>query len=160
FNKDGCTILNNKNEIVVHCEQNNGVYKFENVDSVASVLLAKDETDAMLWHRRLGHLNFESMKKMRDGIVKGVTFHDNSTINIKNCETCAMGKQTRRKFAKSERTSKNILDLVHSDLMGPMENLSIGKAKYILTFVDDYSRKVFVYFLKSKDEVFEKIVYF
>lgn len=49
-----------------------------------------------------------------------------------------------------------MLDLIHSDLCGPMENTSIGGAKYFLIFINDISRKVFVYFLRSKSEVLKR----
>lgn len=57
-------------------------------------------------------------------------------------------------------TSPNILDFVHSDLVGLMESKSIGGARYILTFIDDYSRKIFVYFIKEKSEVLNKFIEF
>lgn len=56
--------------------------------------------------------------------------------------------------------SKNILDLVHADLCGDMEEKSIGGTRYFLTFIDDFSRKVFIYFLKTKSEVWHKFIEF
>ena len=49
---------------------------------------------------------------------------------------------TRVKFNTSTHTSKGILDYVHSDLWGPYRKPSLGGAQYILTIIDDYSRKV------------------
>lgn len=49
---------------------------------------------------------------------------------------------------------------MHTDLNGPMENRSIGDARYILTFIDDHSRKIFVYFLREKSEVFDRFIEF
>lgn len=130
------------------------MYKFR--ASTGKCLAANEQPNSMLWHRRLGHLNFQSMCKMRDGAVLGINFDDN-LVKLKNCETCAAGKQCRFPFTKNDKTSSRVLELVHSDLCGPMETQSIGKAKYILTFVDDYSRKTLCYFLNSKEIVFEKI---
>lgn len=59
-------------------------------------------------------------------------------------------------FGSNGTRATKILELIHSDLAGPMENPSIGKAKYLLTFIDDFSHKTFVYFLKTKGEVFSK----
>lgn len=151
FDSKGCTIRNADNEIVAMCESSNGVYKLQSNDSVC--LKTNHTVSSFTWHRRLGHINLQSMKKMRDGAVDGLNFNE-ECAEIQNCETCAYGKQTRLPFARSERHSENVLDLIHSDLMGPMETISIGKSRYILSFVDDYSRKVFLYFLKEKSEVF------
>jgi hypothetical protein len=76
---------------------------------------------------------------------------------IKNCVACAKGKQSHLQFkSKDNGLSKNLLDLIHSDLMGPMETKSIGGARYILSFIDNHSKKVFVYLLKQKTEAIEK----
>lgn len=78
--------------------------------------------------------------------VSGINFNDDDA-EIKNCETCVRGQQTREKFEKSDSKTNEILELIHSDLMGPMETPSMrgGGAKYILIFLDDFSRKVFVF---------------
>lgn len=111
-----------------------------------------------LWHRRLAHLNARSMHLMKSGMVNGMNF-DNS--QYKSCETCVKGKQTRLPFPKkSENRSKEILGLVHTDLCGPMPCASYGGSRYFLLFTDDFSRKTFVYFLKSKGEVFECFIKF
>lgn len=157
FDANGCTIKNDKNEIVATCKPKNGVYKFHGADGVC--LLSKEKTSALTWHRRLGHINFQSMKKMRDGAVDGINFADDDT-EIKKCETCAYGKQHRQPFKSSETQTSNILEIIHSDLMGPMETQSIGHARYILTFIDDFSKKVFTFYLKSKSEALHKFMDF
>lgn len=111
-----------------------------------------------LWHRRLAHLNSRSMHLMKSGMVIGINY-DNT--HYKSCETCVKGKQTRLPFPKkSENRSKEILGLVHTDLCGPMQCASYGGCRYFLLFTDDFTRKSFVYFLKSKDEVFESFIKF
>jgi len=68
-----------------------------------------------------------------------------------------MGKNTRKPFTSSDTRSKEILDLIHSDVCGPMSNKSLGGHQYYVTFIDDHSRKTWLdYLLKTKDEVFEK----
>ena len=71
------------------------------------------------------------------------------------CEGCALGKHHRDSFpiGKAWRASSP-LQLVHSDLCGPMNTTSNGGNRYFLTFIDDCSRKTWVYFLKEKSEVF------
>jgi len=73
------------------------------------------------------------------------------------CEGCILGKQHRESFpsGKSIR-AKAPLEIVHSDLCGPMQTPSFAGNHYILTFIDDFTRKNWVYFLKNKSEVFER----
>ena len=71
------------------------------------------------------------------------------------CETCLKGKICVTSFPKSEAYRSNeILGLVHSDICGPMRIASCGGAIYFLTFIDDFSRMIFIYFLKNKSEVY------
>ena len=59
-------------------------------------------------------------------------------------------------FLKTGRTPKvEKLELVHTDLWGPSPVASLGDSRYYITFIDDSSRKVWVYFLKNKSDVFE-----
>ncbi len=73
------------------------------------------------------------------------------------CETCIEGKHQRTYFPKDEviRASK-LLELVHSDVCGLMKTTFHGEARYFVTFIDDFSRKIHVYLLKEKGEVFDK----
>ena len=73
------------------------------------------------------------------------------------CEGCILGKQHRESFpsGKSIR-AKAPLEIIHSDLCGPMQAPSLAGTQYFLTFIDDFTRKAWVYFLKNKSEVFEK----
>lgn len=73
-----------------------------------------------------------------------------------------MGKQSRLPFkcSKIKSQTKGVLDMVHADLCGDMEEISIGGALYFLTFIDDFTGKTFIYFLKSKKEVVEKFIEF
>ena len=77
-------------------------------------------------------------------------------IQLKRCSHCLAGKQNRVSFHSSPPTRKSgILDLVHSDLCGPMKTRSLGGALYFVTFIDDHSRKTWVYTLKRKDQVLD-----
>ena len=72
------------------------------------------------------------------------------------CKGCAKGKNTKNPFPKSEIKTKGTLELIHSDVCGPMSSTSLSGLEYYITFIDDYSRKTWIYFLKAKSEVFEK----
>ncbi|KAK2378762.1 putative mitochondrial protein [Trifolium repens] len=105
-----------------------------------------------LWHQRLGHMSEKGMKIMHS---KGKLPSLRST-EIDICEDCIFGKQKRVSFQTSGRTpKKEKLELVHSDVWGPTTVSSIGGKNYFVTFIDDHSRKVWIYFLKHKSEVFD-----
>ena len=67
-----------------------------------------------------------------------------------------LGKNIKRPFPKSEDKSNGTLDLVHSNVCGPMSVQSFSGYSYCVTFIDDYSKKTWIYFLKAKSEVFDR----
>ena len=100
------------------------------------------------WHQRLGHLNYSSVKALShlaDGIRISKSPHDQEL-----CIACLEGKfrQTYRK-QPSNRAAKK-LELIHSDSCGPFPVLSITGSKYFILYIDDLTRMIWVYFLKSK----------
>ena len=110
-----------------------------------------------LWHERLGHLNHQAVAQLQR-LVTGLVLQDKKTAP---CESCSMGKNHRQPFSRStNKRAAHRLDLVHSDVIGPIHPQSIGGANYILTFLDDFSRKGFIYLLKRKSEVLEKFKHF
>jgi ribonuclease HI len=159
FDARGCTIKNANNETVCVIKPQNGIYMLK-AEEKKCLLMQSVEDDIYMWHRKLGHTNIAYIRNMLK--VNNINAKDNVELDmkIKNCETCSRGKLCRKPFNISESKSKGILELVHSDLAGPMEETSLGGARYFLTFIDDYSKKVFVYFIKSKSEVFGKFMDF
>ncbi|KAK8953905.1 hypothetical protein KSP39_PZI002955 [Platanthera zijinensis] len=118
----------------------------------AAVAATSDEDSSLLWHARLGHMSERALIELhKKGILKGV-----KTCKLDFCETCVLGKQHRVKFVTSSKRSKQMLEYIHSDVWGPAPESSLGGAKYFVTFIDDFSRKVWIHFLKNKSEVFEK----
>jgi transposase InsO family protein len=67
------------------------------------------------------------------------------------CRGCTLGKNAKGMFSSNDRKSKGILDLVHSDLCGTMTVASLSGYLYYVIFIDDYSKKTWIYFLKSKE---------
>nr|GEV80268.1 hypothetical protein [Tanacetum cinerariifolium] len=93
-------------------------------------------SQAWLWHRRLSHLNFDTINLLsKNDIVVGLL----KLKFVKNhlCSSCELGKA---------------LHLLHMDLCGPMRIASINGKRYVLVIVDDYSRYTWTHFLRSKDE--------
>ena len=74
------------------------------------------------------------------------------------CSDCVLRKYHQDSFEKCVSWhSSNPLQLVHSDLCCPLPTVSFYRFKYLLTFMDDYSRRTWVYFLKHKREVFDML---
>lgn len=171
FDAKGCKIFHAEDfhaegDVMATASNVNGLYKLD-VDRKNNVKVEREPihtahvaagSDMDVWHKRLGHLNFESMKLLRDGMASGVKFNGNRYE--KPCEPCILGKQTRLPFRKTGSRASEKLEIVHSDLCGPMPVSSHNGAKYMLTFTDDFTRKTFVHFLKTKDETFNRFVQF
>ncbi|KAJ6937917.1 hypothetical protein NC652_012263 [Populus alba x Populus x berolinensis] len=119
----------------------------------ARCLSAITNSEEWLWHLRLGHLNFTSLKMLASKkMVKGLPHIDHPD---EVCESCVLSKHHRSSFAKEVNwRAKRPLELVHTDVCGPITPMSTGQNRYFLTFTDDFSRKTWIYFLKRKSEVF------
>lgn len=106
----------------------------------------------MEWHQKLGHANEQDLKlALKNNKVQGMAFNKND--KLEECEACIKGKMTKTtyKSASEPRTNKP-LQIVHSDLCGPMRVPTHAGNKYFITFIDDFSRYSRVYFMKQKNE--------
>lgn len=115
--------------------------------------MAREENDSCLWHRRLGHLNYESLKLLyQKKMVYGLPrIEEKSGV----CEGCVFGKHHRKPFPKEGAwRAKQVLELVHTDVCGPTNTLSHGKNRYFILFIDDFTRMTWVYFMRQKSEAF------
>lgn len=124
------------------------LYKLDTTSLQALSVASTDPCE--LWHRRLGHLNFQTLSSMFN-LVVGLP-----NLPLKHegvCKGCALGKNIKTTFNNSESKTKEILEIIHTDLCGPMSVPSIGGCLYYIIFVDDFSRKTWIYFLKSKESI-------
>jgi hypothetical protein len=72
------------------------------------------------------------------------------------CKGCALGKNAKASFPSSKNRSKGILDLIHPDVSGSMSVASLQGSSYYVTFINNFSRKTWIFFMKAKDEVFSR----
>ena len=72
------------------------------------------------------------------------------TVSLDPCDHCLVGKQHRASFKRKSTRRQGKLELVHSDVCGPIEVESLGGNRYFVTFIDDATRKTWVYMLKAK----------
>ena len=102
----------------------------------------------MLWHWRLGHIYIERMKKLvNEGVLSTLNF-----IDFETCVDCIKGKQTN-KSKKGAKRSTNLLEIIHTDIFCP--EMNANGLKYFITFIDDYSLYMYLYLLRSKDDVLD-----
>ena len=120
-------------------------------------MFMEEQNRTRLWHFRFGHLNFDDLKALSSGMVEDMKI-DESRESKGFCVPCALGKGHRTPL-ENQRTRNTVhaLELVHSDLCGPITPVSLGGSSYVLTFIDDYSRVSWVKFLKKKSEAAENI---
>ncbi|KAL4383277.1 hypothetical protein GQ457_15G009090 [Hibiscus cannabinus] len=149
--------LKNKNgELVVQVDMTrNRLFTIDIESREVKCMKTAIKDDSWLWHLRYGHLGFSGLKLLSKAkMVNGLP-----EINPPNqlCEACIKGKQHRQSFevGKSWR-ARRPLEIVHTDIAGPFDIPSLGGNMYYLTFIDDYSRKCWVYVLKEKSEALAK----
>ncbi|KAI5329221.1 hypothetical protein L3X38_028618 [Prunus dulcis] len=106
------------------------------------------------WHKRLGHLNERSLKLLENqGMVHGLPHLEQVSVV---CEGCRLGKQHRDSFPlESTWRASHPLELVHTDICGPMKTDSISGNKYFLLFTDDCTRMSWMYFIRNKSSALE-----
>lgn len=155
FTDNGCKILNKNYQKVADANLINDMYKINIIFENAQAMPAVVENDTFLWHQRMGHLNFTDMDKVPNCTtgVKLSPLKENTT-----CISCIEAKQSRQSFPSEGSRATELLEVIHSDVCGPMQTASLGGARYFVTFTDDFSRKVYVFTIKSKAEVFDKFI--
>ena len=138
-------------DAVVIWTKEGGLYKLKGHSYVALTHSTKSPCER--FHRRLDHINYKSLpyvSKVVTGLPELKVDHEGV------CKGCAQGKNIKNPFPKSDSKEEGILELVLSYVCSPMPSTSLSGYAYYVSFIDDYSRKTWVYFLKSKDEVLGK----
>ena len=150
--RDGSGILRGMGSLV------NKLYQLdcEVLRSEQVSLAASQDNEVDVWHFRLGHASEQCIKNMAyKKLATGIRLRKQARLSF--CEGCIAGKMRRNPFKSvGEIRSKRKLQLIHSDVCGPMPTDSMGGSRYFVTFIDDFSRCCAVYFIKSKSEVPEK----
>ena len=107
-----------------------------------------------LWHQRYGHLSYKGLKTLQT--KKMMRRLPQLEVSSVTCTDCFTGKQHRNPIPKkSEWRASKVLELIHADICGPIEPISNSGKRYPLCFIDDYSRKGWVYLLSKKLEALE-----
>src|SRR5215216_5719458 len=110
-----------------------------------------NDSATYLWHCRLGHIGVKRMKKLHaDGLLE----------SLDACEPCLMGKMTKTPFSGTMERATDLLEIIHTDVCGPMSVEARGGYRYFLTFTDDLSIYGYIYLMKHKSETFERFKQF
>eukprot|EP00253_Pinus_taeda_P031110 PITA_31110 len=110
--------------------------------------LADKEDSSKLWHRRLGHISIERIKRLvNEGVLNTLDFTDFDT-----CVDSIKGKQTN-KSKKGANRSSDILEIIHTDICSP--DMDSHGQRYFISFIDDYSRYTYLYMLHKKSEALD-----
>ena len=157
FKGQHCKIIINGNVYSIG-HKHGKLYKL-NVDPEQSCCFGSTvaNDDNALWHYRYGHLGYDNLKLLHNkSMVDGLSWKPNEQTDRK-CEGCAYGKQSRQPFSKNcSQKNTQPLELIHSDVCGPMNVTSVGGSRYFVTFIDDCTHYTTVYMLKKKSEVLDK----
>ena len=154
FENDKCYVTKDKKTMNMGHLTNSNLYVINTEPDLANVASSKASLE--VWHCRFGHINYKYVNELsQKKMVVGMNCSKEDTNQ--QCEACAKAKMHRVPVPKASRNrSSRPLQLVHSDMCGPMNVNSIGGSKYVLSFTGDYTKYVTVYFLKNKSEVLSK----
>ncbi|GJW51943.1 retrovirus-related pol polyprotein from transposon TNT 1-94 [Tanacetum coccineum] len=124
-------------------------------DGLTCLVAKATSEESMLWHRRLGHVNFKNINKLvKENLVRDLPLK--RFENDQTCVACLKGKQHRVSCkTKAFSPITKPLFMLHMDLFGPTFVSSLMHKKYCLVVTDDYSRFSWVFFLRTKDETSE-----
>lgn len=147
---DGEAKILEKNGVVILTAKREGrLYVVKEKQDFAHIARSKNDE---LWHRRLGHPNYSLIK----GCYSNEDESGSEDPPDERCSVCIQGKMKRKKFPKSTNTrAKEVLEIIHTDVVGKITPTSLGGANYFVSFTDDYSRYTTVYPIKTKDKALQ-----
>ncbi|GJY66925.1 putative ribonuclease H-like domain-containing protein [Tanacetum coccineum] len=145
------------NPVLLKVPRKNNMYSVDMKNIIPkeslTYLVAKATLDeSILWHRRLGHVNFKTINKLvKENLVRGLP--TKRFENDQTCIACLKGKQHKASCkSKIQNSITQPLFMLHMDLFGLTFVSSLMNKKYCLVVTDDYSKFTWVFFLASKDE--------
>ncbi|CAM8880974.1 unnamed protein product [Rhodiola kirilowii] len=152
FSKGTCVIQDHAHKISLGIGKlMKGLYYPEGSNPVSNSICTATikQISPAVWHKRLGHLPLNKMKRALNSVENDVKVTD---CNF-HCSVCPMAKQSRLSFPISQHKSTEIFELLHADVWGPFGTSTMSGCRYFLTLVDDYSRNTWTYLMQQKSEV-------
>ncbi|KAL0451356.1 UNVERIFIED_CONTAM: hypothetical protein Slati_1113700 [Sesamum latifolium] len=131
----------------------NGLYILQQHDLIMNAQNKRkmdNQENTQIWHARLGHISQDRIKRL----VDSKSLEINDLDHLPACESCLKGKMTKKPFMRQSTLASCLLDLIHSDVCGPLNTQARGGFSYFITFTDDHSRYGYVYLMRYKFEAF------
>ena len=157
FGRKYCWIYDKEKRLVAIGSTVGKLYKLDckvQKPSKENAQVAESQIDKTeLWHQRLAHVNHNQLRQLEKS-AEGLSLPSERKQRI--CQACIQGKMHRIAHKPLKEIKSEKLQLVHTDICGPMQTKSFGGSRYFITFTDDYSRCCKTYFLKEKSEALEK----
>ncbi|KAL0445363.1 UNVERIFIED_CONTAM: hypothetical protein Slati_2259000 [Sesamum latifolium] len=108
--------------------------------------------NTQIWHARLGHISKDRIRKL----VDSKNLEIDNLDYLPTCKSCLKGKMIKNPFVGQSAIANGLLELVHTDICGPLSIPARGGFSYFITFTDDHLRYGYVYLIRYKSEAFER----
>jgi len=154
--RDGVLKTTKCSMVVLKGVRRNNLYylKGSTVTDQVATSTDSDDDSTRLWYMRLGYTG----EKFLQALAKQDLLKSTRTYKLEFCEHCIIRKKTKVKFGTTTQCTKGILDYVHTNIWGPTKMTFIGGNYYFVTFIDDYSKRCWVYTMKHKEKVLQLFV--
>ena len=133
-------------------ELNNGLYILNLSRPILYINKKRKVDDSNLWHHYLSHISNKRLAKLaKEGLIDSF-----DADSLGTCESCLKGKMAKAHFPGKGQRAKELLELIHSNVCGPMSLQARGGYSNFITFTNDYSRYGYIYLIKHRSEALEK----
>jgi hypothetical protein len=140
----------NTRSILLRGKCHDGLYPLS-MSNTTKFCFEVNKSSLIKWHGRLGHPSFQIVERVHREF--SLTFQESNRDFV--CGPCQQAKSHQLPYPKSSSVSNHPLELIFSNVWGPAPE-SVGRYKYYVSFVDNYSKFTWIYLLKHKSEVLQK----
>lgn len=159
FHGSKCIIVHTSSQkTVAQAQMVDHLYRLEITSSPSALVTSRSSVGlhppSLVWHARLGHVGEAKLLS----ISKTQAYRHQLPLleHLPFCEPCALGKLKKQPYAKkSVFCASRLIELVHTDLCGPISKPLFGGSNFFMPFIDDLSRMTFTYYLKHKIQALE-----
>lgn len=152
FYEDRAEINDKSNETILTATVEDELYKIQfqtrNKDAAAYVTTPSEKV--VLWHRRLGHTSPPDLPNLIDDPEIGTT-----RVSSNTCDICCRAKESKNSYTEQRRRAARTLEIVHVDLIGPLET-SVNGEKYVVCFMDDFTHYTVTFALHNKSDIAQR----